>query len=96
MDGFFIETEAMRAYGNGASAENPERGSDRIRSCPQAGGVKAMAKKMSKIKAFKGRSKGQRKRRKGEAVEAAVDKAMDGVTEIVRHGIRRFPRLKKG
>ena len=55
-----------------------------------------MAKKMSKIKAFKGRSKGQRKRRKGEAVEAAVDKAMDGVTEIVRHGVRRFPRLKKG
>jgi hypothetical protein len=59
-------------------------------------GVTAMAKKMSKLKAFKGRSKGQRKRRKVEAVEAAVDKAMDGVTEIVRHGIRRFPRLKKG
>lgn len=51
-----------------------------------------MAEKMSKFKAFKGRSKGQRKRRKGEAVNTAIEKAMDGVTEIVRHGIRRFPR----
>ena len=54
-----------------------------------------MAKKMSKLKAFKGRSKGQRKRRKREAVQAAVDKAMDGVTEIVRHGKRRFPRRRR-
>jgi hypothetical protein len=54
-----------------------------------------MAKKMSKLKAFKGRSRGQRKRRKKEAVEDAVDKALAGVSEIVRNGVRRFPRLKK-
>jgi hypothetical protein len=79
-----------------AFAENPHRGSDRIRGRTKTEGVRTMAKKMSKLKAFKGRSKGQQKRRKQEAVEAAVDKTLDGVTEIVRHGIRRFPRLKKG
>jgi hypothetical protein len=48
--------------------------------------------KMSRIKALKGRSKGQQKRRKREAVEEATAKSMAGVTEIVRNGKRRFPR----
>ncbi len=48
--------------------------------------------KMSKLNAFKGRSKGQQKLRKREAIEATIDAAFYGVTEIVRHGIRRFPR----
>jgi len=47
--------------------------------------------KTSKLRAFKGRSRGRRKR---EAVEAARDAALDGVAEIVRHGVRRFPRTK--
>jgi hypothetical protein len=52
-----------------------------------------MAKKMSKLKAFKGRSGGQRKRRKGEAVKKAVDAAFEGVTMIARKdGKVRFPR----
>ena len=37
-----------------------------------------MAKRMSKLKAFKGRSKGQTKRRKREA----VNKVLDGVGMI--------------
>jgi hypothetical protein len=53
-----------------------------------------MAKRMSKLNAFEGRSEGQRKRRKHEAADKAATKAMDGVTEIVRHGIRWFPRVK--
>jgi len=53
-----------------------------------------MAKK-TKLAAFKGRSKGQRKRRKTEAVKKAVDGAMEGVVHTVRAGIHRFPRMKK-
>src|SRR5712692_10279434 len=45
-----------------------------------------------KLKAFKGRSTGQNKRRKCEAIKPAADKAMEGVTEIVRPNVRRFPR----
>jgi len=51
--------------------------------------------KKSKLAAFKGRSKGQRKRRKREAIKNAVDKAMDGSVHTVRKGIHRFPRMKK-
>ena len=47
-----------------------------------------MAKRMSKLKAFKGRSKGQTKRRKREAVK----KVLDGVGMIERDGKVRFPR----
>jgi len=53
--------------------------------------------KMTKLNAFKGRSTGQRKRRKQEAVKKAVGKALDeafeGVTEIVRHGAPPIPAL---
>jgi hypothetical protein len=52
-----------------------------------------MAKKMSKLKAFKGRSKGQTKRRKREATKKAVNASFDGVTMIARKdGKVRFPR----
>jgi len=60
------------------------------------GGDWKMTKKMTKLKAFKGRSRGQQKRRKKEAVEEAVGKAMAGVVHTVRHGVHRFPRSKAG
>jgi hypothetical protein len=46
-----------------------------------------------KLKALKGKSKGNNnKRRKREAVKAAADNAMDVVTQTVWHDVRQFPR----
>lgn len=52
-----------------------------------------MAKKMSKLNAYKGRSRGQQPRRKREAIKKALDSAFEDVTMIARKdGKVRFPR----
>jgi len=53
-----------------------------------------MAKKMSKLKAFKGRSHGQQSRRKEETIRKTLIASRDGVMVAGADGNIRFPRLK--
>jgi hypothetical protein len=50
---------------------------------------------MSKLNAFKGRSRGQRARRKTEAIREALIASRDGVMVAGADGKIRFPRLRE-